>query len=85
MFPGRDMVFRPRGWSSASGENARGFPSTAGIDVRVSLRRRDAGMAEHLLDMAEIDPSGHEMRGEAVAEGVGADVGGHAGLPGVIR
>ena len=56
----------------------------AGIDVRVTLRRGDARVAEHLLDMAEIDPTSNEMGRETVAEGVGADVGGNAGLAGVV-
>ena len=56
----------------------------AGVDMRVALRCGDARVAEHLLDMAQIDPSGDEMGREAVAERVGTDVGGNARLPGVI-
>ena len=56
----------------------------AGIDVRVTLRRGNARVAEHLLNVAEIDPSGDEVGRETVAEGVGADVGGNPGLAGVV-
>ena len=55
----------------------------AGIDVGVALGGGDAGMAEHFLHMTEIDASGNQMGGEAVAERVRADVGRHAGCGGV--
>lgn len=56
----------------------------AGIDVCVALGRGDACVAEHLLDVAKIDPSGDEVGRETVAKGVGADVGGHSCLAGVV-
>ena len=42
-------------------------------DVRVSLRRREVGVAEHLLHGAEVGPSLEQVRREGVAEEVGVD------------
>src|SRR5688572_3728528 len=43
------------------------------VDVGVDLRGGDLGMAEHLLHVAEVGPSLHQMRGEGMADGVGED------------
>jgi len=45
------------------------------IDVSVDLRRGDAGVAEKLLNLAEVGSAGEQVGGEAMAEGVGANVG----------
>ena len=55
----------------------------AGVDVRVALGGGNARVAEHLLDVAEVDAPGHEVRGETVPQRVGTDVGRDAGLVGV--
>ena len=44
------------------------------VNVCVDLGRRDAGMAEHFLHGAQIGSSGQKMCGEAVSEGVWADL-----------
>src|SRR5262249_29162180 len=41
-------------------------------EVRVHLRRRDVGVAEHLLHRAQIATVREQVRGEAVPEGVRA-------------
>ncbi len=48
-------------------------------DVRVQLRGRHAGVAEHLLDAAQIGAGGEQMRGERVTERVGARLAEHVG------
>src|SRR5258705_1806313 len=45
----------------------------ASVDVSVSLRRRQAGVPEQLLDGPEVRAPLQEMRGEAVPQGMGAD------------
>jgi hypothetical protein len=42
------------------------------IDVRVDLRRGDAGVAEHFLDLPQVGPAGQKVRGEAMPERMGA-------------
>ena len=37
------------------------------INVRVNLRRRDIGVAEHLLDDAQISAVAEQMRGKTVS------------------
>ena len=54
------------------------------IDVGVDLRRRDAGVAEHLLDGAEVRAAFEEVRREGVAQRVGVDVLLDAGESGVF-
>ena len=49
-------------------------PQPRHIDVRVNLRRGDAGMAEHLLHLPQIGPAGQQMGGEAVPQRVRTDV-----------
>ena len=51
-----------------------------GIDVGVPLGRGDARVAEHLLHVPQVHAAGDEVGREAVAEGVGADVGGTPAL-----
>src|SRR5439155_5605964 len=41
--------------------------------VRVQLGRRQVGVAEHLLDAAQVRAAFQEMRGEGVAKQVGVD------------
>src|SRR4051794_39444947 len=43
-----------------------------GREVRVDLRRGDVRVAEHLLQGAQVAPSGQQVGGEGVAEGVRA-------------
>ena len=38
------------------------------VDVRVDLRRGDAGVAEHFLHLPQVGAAGQQMRGEAVAQ-----------------
>src|SRR5262249_25920458 len=45
------------------------------IDVRVDLRRGDAGVAQQLLHLPQVCAAGQQMRGKAVTERVRADVG----------
>ena len=47
----------------------------AELDTRVDLRRRDRRVAEHFLDCAEVGASGQEMGGEAMPQGMRANVG----------
>src|SRR3954453_13272350 len=43
-------------------------------EVRVHLRGRDIGVAEHLLDGAQVAAAGEQVGREAVAEGVWAEL-----------
>ena len=43
------------------------------VDVSIALRRAEAGVAEHLLDGAQIGALAEQVRGEAVAERVRRD------------
>src|SRR5262245_47808258 len=56
-----------------------GLHEPAQIDVRVALRRRQARVAEHLLDGAQVGAAAEEVRGEGVAERVRGGLGGGAG------
>ena len=42
-----------------------------GVDLRIDLRGRQAGVAEQFLQAAQIRAATQQMRGEAVAQGVG--------------
>ena len=53
----------------------------AGVDVGVPLGRREAGVAQKLLNGAEIGPALQEVGREAVAHRVGADTPGQGHLP----
>ena len=55
------------------------FLETRLIHVRVDLRRCDAGVPEHLLNLTQVRPAGQQMRGEAVSQSVWTDRGGYAG------
>ena len=44
------------------------------IDMRIDLRRRNIGMAEHFLDDAQIGAVPQEMRREAVSQKVRINV-----------
>ncbi len=55
------------------------------VDVGVLLRRRQAGVAEQLLDRAQVGAGAEQVGGEAVAQGVRADLGGEAAAHGVVR
>src|SRR5262245_51770425 len=48
------------------------------LDVRVDLGRRDVGVAEHLLDRAEVRAAREQVRREGVAQHVGVDGPRHA-------
>src|SRR3954452_10104092 len=50
-----------------------------GAEVRVDLRRGDVGMAEHLLQRAQVAAAGEQVRGEGVAQRVRAHLVGEAG------
>ncbi len=41
------------------------------VDVRVNLRGRKAGVAQHFLDRAQVGPVAEEMRGKGVAQKMG--------------
>src|SRR2546430_2188483 len=45
------------------------------VQMRVLLRRRERGVAEELLDAAQVRAGVEEMRGERVAHGVRGDPG----------
>src|SRR3990167_7997793 len=70
-----------RAWpgpSASSGSRARvglviDLLQPLGRDVRVDLRRREARVAQQLLDAAQIGPAVKQMRREAVAQAVRAD------------
>src|SRR5688500_14679144 len=49
------------------------LPTTPIGYVRVELRRRQIGVAEHLLDAAQVSASLEQMRGERVTEQVWVD------------
>ena len=57
-----------------------GLPQARGIDTSVDLGRRYRGVAEQLLDRAQVRPAFQQMGGEAVAQGVRRDAGGERGL-----
>src|SRR2546430_9379301 len=86
--PSPAMTTRPRCRSDrmvvariGSGSRVRaviGVHQTAEVDVRVALRRREARVAEELLDGPEIGPRAEQMRGEGVAERVRRGFGGRA-------
>src|SRR5438093_7652785 len=77
--PSPAMTTRPR-WRTermvvewTSGPRVRaviGLHQPAEIDVGVALRRRQARVAEQLLDGAQVGSRAEEMRGEGVTEGV---------------
>ena len=50
------------------------LPQVALVDVHVNLGCADVFVSEHRLDGSKICSSFQELRGKAVAEGVGADV-----------
>ena len=54
-----------------------------GIDVRIDLRRGDAGVAQHLLHLPQVGPAGKHVRGETVPHGVGTDLRRRTGAEGV--
>ena len=54
-----------------------------GREVGVDLGRRDVGVAEHLLDRAQVAAAGEQVGGEAVAQRVRAHPVVEAGRPGV--
>jgi len=53
-------------------------------DVGVDLGRRDLAVAEHELDRPQVRPPFEQVRREGMAEDMGADLGGEAGLAGVL-
>jgi hypothetical protein len=61
-------------------EGAPDADEVAAADVGVDLGGLRAGVAEELLDVAEVGAGLEEVGGEAVAEGVGTGVGGDAGF-----
>ena len=54
-------------------EPAVDLPEPAQLDAGVDLGRGDRGVAEHLLDDAEVGAAGEQVGGEAVPERVRAD------------
>src|SRR4249919_1962341 len=50
------------------------------IDASVDLRGRDRGVAEQLLDRAQVGAALEQVRGEAVSQGVRGDATGERGL-----
>src|SRR5690606_32447393 len=50
-------------------------------DVRVDLRRRDVGVAQHGLERPEVRAVLEQVRGEGVPERVGRDLPAHRRLP----
>src|ERR1039457_5686979 len=59
-------------------------PQTVGGDVGIDFGRADAGMAEQLLDDAQVRAVIKQMGGKAVAQHVGGDVAGDAGPAGAL-
>jgi hypothetical protein len=51
------------------------------IDVRVNLRRRNIGVAEHFLDYAQVSAVSKQVRRETVPEKVGVNVFLQSGVP----
>src|SRR3546814_532799 len=72
--PGAVAGFCTRGWrlGGPTGEGVRvhGGPEAVRLDVGIDLRRADVGMAEHLLEAAQIRAMVEEVRGEGVAHHV---------------
>src|ERR1039457_6839631 len=59
-------------------------PQTVGGDVGIDFGRADAGMAEQLLNDAQVRAVIEQMGGKAVAQHVGGDVAGDAGPAGAV-
>src|ERR1039458_10719433 len=57
---------------------------TLGGDVGIDFSRADAGMAEQLLNDAQVGAVIEQMGGKAVAQHVGGDVAGDAGPAGAV-
>jgi hypothetical protein len=76
----RRAARQARGW-------ARGVDlhQARGIDGGVGLRGRQRGMAQQLLDRAQVAPGVQQMRGEAVAQRVRRGAGGQAELQARLR
>src|SRR5437773_55146 len=53
------------------------------IDMRVDLRRGDAGVTEQLLHLSQVRSAGQEMRRKTMSQRMGADVGVGAGAANV--
>jgi len=51
------------------------------IDVRVNLRRRNIGVAEHFLDDAQVSAVSKQVRRETVPEKMGINVFLQSGVP----
>ena len=54
------------------------------IDMRIDLRRRNIGVAEHLLNNPQIGAVSEQMRGETMAEKVRVNVLLQPGVPRVF-
>ena len=54
------------------------------INVRVNLGRRDVGVAEHLLDDAQISAIAEQMRGKTVSQKMRVNIRFQAGFSGVF-
>ena len=54
------------------------FPASAIGNVRIELGRGEVGVAEHLLDAAQVGPALEQVRGERVAEKMRVDAPGSA-------
>ena len=60
--------------STSRMETAMDIPQPFLVDVRVDLRRRDVGVAEQLLDDAQVRAVAEQMCGEGMAQEVGVDL-----------
>src|SRR3954453_10420634 len=68
-------------WGSCAGMGGSVRVAKAGrIDASVDLGGRDRGVAEQLLDRAQVGAALEQVRGEAVAQGVWGDTGGQRRL-----
>src|SRR5512146_2277621 len=68
-------------WGSSAGMGGSvRISQTRGVDPSVDLRGRNRGMAEQLLDRAQVGPTFQQVGGEAVPQRVRRDARGERGL-----
>ena len=54
------------------------------IDMRIDLRRGDAGVSQEFLNFPQVGAAGEHVGGEAVTERVGTDPLGQSGSSGIL-
>ncbi len=54
------------------------------FDVSIDLRRLDAGVTQHFLNLSQIGAAGQQVSCETVAKAVGTDLGINSGAAGIV-